>query len=162
MNTISSATSPYLLHAERSGKPRETYGNRFSDALEKEKAENGITESAVEIAVNEMDKVRKETAGYVPSYTVTDEEAEYFREKYGEEYDEENPYQLFYELEEKKIISSDDAARASGVSRVFSSYNCGKGNIWKEYYSDYNCFGSYYNRFINSYNKAISTWMDVA
>lgn len=161
MNMISSATSPYLLHAERSGKPRETYGNRFSDALEKEKAENGITESAVEIAVNEMDKARKEEAISEPSYTVTEEEAEFFREKYGEEYDEEKPYQLFYELVEKKIISSDDAAGASGISRIFSETMRQQGT-WKESYSDYNCYGSYYDRFMGSYDKEINTWQDVA
>ena len=81
MNMISSSTKPYLLHAERSGKPRETYGNRFSDALEKEKAENGITESAAEIAVNEMDKARKEEA---LQKTSSDKEAENFREEYGD------------------------------------------------------------------------------
>ena len=57
-NMISSTTAPYMLYTERSGKPRETYGNRFSDALEKEKAKNNIVESAAEIAVNEMDNVR--------------------------------------------------------------------------------------------------------
>lgn len=109
-----------------------------------------------------MEQMTGTSANYIPSYTVTEEEAEYFREKYGEEYDEENPYQLFYELAEKKIISSDDAARASGVSCVFSSYNCEKGGIWKENYSNFNCFGSYYDRFMNSYDKAISTWLDVS
>ncbi len=161
MNMISSATTPYLLHVERSNKPRETYGNRFSDALEKEKSQNNITVSAAEIAINEMDNARKETVVSEPSYTVTEEEAEYFREKYGEEYDEEKPYQLFYELVEKKIISSDDAARASGISRIFSETMRQQGT-WKENYSDYSCFGSYYDRFMGSYDKEINTWQDVA
>ena len=159
-NMISSATAPYLLYGERSGKPRETYGNRFSDALEKEKAENNITESAAEIAVNEMDKARKDE----PSYTVTEEEAEYFREKYGEEYDEEKPCQLFYELAEKNIISYDDAANASGFSRIFSEYMRQQGT-WKEHFSNHNiygCYNSYYERFIGSYDKEINTWQDVA
>ncbi|MDE6131923.1 MAG: hypothetical protein K2G04_00895, partial [Oscillospiraceae bacterium] len=60
MNMISSTTAPYLLYAEQSGKPRETYGNRFSDALEEEKAKNNIEVSAAEIAVNEMNRVRTE------------------------------------------------------------------------------------------------------
>lgn len=160
-NMISSATAPYLLYGERSGKPRETYGNRFSDALEKEKAQNNITESAAEIAVNEMDRARKET---VPSYTVTEEEAEYFREKYGEEYDEEKPCQLFYELAEKKVISYDDAARASGFSRIFSEYMRQNGT-WKEHFSNHNiygCYNSYYERFMGHYDKEINTWQDVA
>lgn len=67
MNMISSTSAPYLLHAERSGKPRETYGNRFRDVLEKEKAENKIVVSAAEIAVNEMDRVRKEEAAHKTS-----------------------------------------------------------------------------------------------
>lgn len=114
MNMISSSTAPYLLYSELSGKPKQTYGNRFSDALEKEKAENNITESAAEIAVNEMDKARKGSTE--PSYTVTEEEAEYFREKYGEKYNEDTAYELYYELADKEIISINDAARSSGTS----------------------------------------------
>lgn len=114
MNMISSSNAPYLLYGERSGKPKQTYGNRFSDALEKEKAENNITETAAEIAVNEMDKARKESTE--PSYTVTEEEAEYFREKYGEKYNEDTAYELYYELADKGIISINDAARSSGTS----------------------------------------------
>lgn len=175
MNMISSTTAPYLLYAEQSGKPRETYGNRFSDALEEEKAKNNIAVSAAEIAVNEMNRVRTEQ----PGYTVTEEEAEYFREKYGEEYNEEQPYQLFYELAEKNIISSDDSAAASGFGRIgvvkFSRdikpwenlaelINSGtvKAFASEMHYSDYNCFGSYYDRFIGSYDKEINTWQDVA
>lgn len=75
MNMVSSSKAPYLLHAERSGQPRETYGNRFRDTLEKEKAKNNITESAAEIAVNEMDKVRKENAA-------SGKKDELFREQY--------------------------------------------------------------------------------
>lgn len=80
-NMISSATAPYLLHAERSGKPRETYGNRFRDALEKEKAENNIVVSAAEIAVNEMDKARIEEA---VQKTSSDMETENFSEEYSD------------------------------------------------------------------------------
>ena len=158
-NMISSATAPYLLYGERSGKPRETYGNRFSDALEKEKAKNNITESAVEIAVNEMDNARKETAGHSPSYTVTEEEAEYFREKYGEEFDEGNPYQLFYELASKNIISRDDAVRSSGIAHIITVCN----GVKNDYYSDkHGWCNSYYDRFMGSYDKEINTWQDVA
>lgn len=81
MNMISSATAPYLLHAEKSGKSRETYGNRFRDVLEKEKAENKIVVSAAEIAVNEMDKARKEEA---VQKTFSETETENFREEYGD------------------------------------------------------------------------------
>lgn len=160
MNMISSTTAPYLLYAEQSGKPRETYGNRFSDALEEEKAKNNIAVSAPEIAVNEMNRVRTEQ----PSYTVTEEEAEYFREKYGEECNEEQPYQLFYELAEKHIISYDEAANASGYSRIFSEYMRQNGT-WKEHFTNHNtygCYNSYYERFMGTYDKEINTWQDVA
>lgn len=60
MNMISTTTAPYLLYSEKSGKPKQTYGNRFRDVLEQEKAKNEITVSAAEIAVNEMNKARKE------------------------------------------------------------------------------------------------------
>lgn len=60
MNMISSTSAPYLLHVECSGKEKQTFGNRFRDILEKEKAENKMFVSAAEIAVNEMDRVRKE------------------------------------------------------------------------------------------------------
>ncbi|MBD5141701.1 MAG: hypothetical protein HDT25_09865 [Ruminococcus sp.] len=172
-NMISSPTNPYMLYAERSGKPRETYGNRFSDALEKEKAENGITESAAEIAVNEMDNVRKGTA---PSYTVTEEEAEYFREKYGEEYNDSEPFKLFDELAEKNIISQDDArdaSRKNGIGRIeglpsldilhkLLAANGGhysfKVKFDKAYYPDNG--SNTYDEFRGSKNTPINTWQD--
>lgn len=118
--------------------------------------------SSVDVdAIAIMEQMTGISANHIPSYTVTQEEAEYFREKYGEEYDEEKPYQLFYELVEKKIISSDDAAGASGISRIFSETMRQQGT-WKESYSDYNCYGSYYDRFMGSYDKEINTWQDVA
>ena len=76
---ISSAKAPYLLHSEKSGHQKATFGNRFRDALEKEKAQNNIVESAAEIAVNEMDNVRKEEAVQKAS---SDMETENFREEY--------------------------------------------------------------------------------
>lgn len=169
MNMISSTSAPYLLYAEQSGKPRETYGNRFSDALEEEKAKNNIAVSAPEIAVNEMNRVRTEQ----PSYTVTEEEAEYFREKYGEEYDEENPYQLFYELSEKNIISHDDAVSSSGYGHIILVYGpvhsgCNikhllEQGLAKESYSNkHGWCNSYYDRFMGSYDKEITTWLDVS
>lgn len=50
------------------------------------------------------------------SYTITDEEAEYFREKYGDTYSEEKAAEMYYELADKGIISVNDAARSSGTS----------------------------------------------
>lgn len=50
-----------------------------------------------------------------PSYSVTDEEAEYFCEKYGDIYDESAVGKLYCELAEKGIISVNDVSRASGT-----------------------------------------------
>ncbi|MDE6595124.1 MAG: hypothetical protein K2K44_03855 [Oscillospiraceae bacterium] len=178
-NMISSATAPYLLYGERSGKPRETYGNRFSDALEKEKAQNNIVVSAAEIAVNEMDNTRKETAVSEPSYTVTEEEAEYFREKYGEKYNDSEPFKLFDELAKNNIISQDDAcaaSRKSGICRVeglpppdiIDKLCAANGGHYtfrnlKFYFGkpDYTNNGSStYDEFRESKNTPIKTWQD--
>lgn len=115
MNMISSTSAPYLLHTERRGNAKATYGNRFRDAVEQEKDKSNITESTAEIAVNEMDRVRKEeaaeTADVVPADVdplkaieemtgvsvntkpttgLTNEDIAYFREKYGNGFTAEN------------------------------------------------------------------------
>ncbi|MDE6595125.1 MAG: hypothetical protein K2K44_03860 [Oscillospiraceae bacterium] len=83
-----------------------------------------MTGSNTWIAVNNTDSVRSKIHISEPSYTVTDEEAEYFREKYGEKYDEDTVAKLYYELSDKGIISRNDAFRASGVDEIkpLSSY----------------------------------------
>ncbi|MDE6709309.1 MAG: hypothetical protein K2J76_02330 [Oscillospiraceae bacterium] len=83
MNMISSAKAPYLLHSEKSGQPKATFGNRFRDVLEKEKAQNNMIVSAAEIAVNEMDNIRKKEA---VQKTSSDMETENFREDYKDTY----------------------------------------------------------------------------
>ena len=74
--------------------------------------------------LNAMEAMTGKISVAKPSYTITDEEVEYFREKYGEEYDEETVAELYYELVEKGIISRNDAFRASGVDEIrpLSSY----------------------------------------
>lgn len=154
MNVLA-VRSPYLPQAKHSGIPKAAYGEQFSDILEKEQALSRTDE----IAASETSK-----DPYGSSYTVTEEQAEYFREKYGEEYNEEQPYQLFYELAEKHIISYDEAANASGYSRIFSEYMRQNGT-WKEHFTNHNtygCFNSYYERFMRMYDKEINTWQDVA
>lgn len=115
---ISSAKSPYLLQVERSSRPKATYGNRFRVALEEEKTKSDVTETAEE--EEETTKVgeeeQEEEVKEVPCYSITDEEAEYFLEKYGEKYDEERAAELYYELADKGIISINDAALSSGTS----------------------------------------------
>lgn len=117
---ISSAKSPYLLQVERSDRPKATYGNRFRIALEEEKAESQVTETAEEeegtTRIGEEEET--ETVKEAPCYTITDEEADYFLEKYGEKYDEDKAQELYYELADKGIISRNDAGRASNTVEI--------------------------------------------
>ena len=53
-----------------------------------------------------------------PSYTITEDEAEYFREKYGYSYSEEKAAELYYELADKGIVSRNDAGRASNTVEI--------------------------------------------
>ena len=53
-----------------------------------------------------------------PSYTITEDEAEYFREKYGYTYSEEKAAELYYELADKGIVSRNDAGRASNTVEI--------------------------------------------
>lgn len=119
---ISSAKSPYLLQVERSSRPKATYGNRFRVALEEEE-KSQVTETAEEEEAAKEVKEKNpfalqetEEAKYEPCYNITDEEAAYFLEKYGEKYNEETAAELYYELADKGIISINDAARSSGTS----------------------------------------------
>ncbi len=52
------------------------------------------------------------------SYSVTEEQAEYFREKYGEEYDEDKVCELYYQLADNGIITENSACGASGHMAV--------------------------------------------
>lgn len=126
---ISSAKSPYLLQVERSNRPKATYGNRFRIAVDGEEAESQVTETAEE--EEEVTKYYNEEAEAVgktndkeeeenefPYYSIKDEEAEYFLEKYGEKYDEDKAQDLYYELADKGIISRNDACNASGVLEI--------------------------------------------
>lgn len=60
-----------------------------------------------------------------PSYAISEDEAEYFREKYEDTYSEEKVAELYYELADKGIISINDAARSSGtfVAMPLSAFN---------------------------------------
>lgn len=157
---ISSAKSPYLLQVERSNRPKATYGNRFRIALEKEKAESQVSETAEEeeavskydneeaeavSKINEAEEEEEENE--VPCYTIKDEEAEYFLEKYGEKYDEDKAGELYYELADKGIISRNDACEASGVLEIIPLSACGTMTYWG-YGSEYG-LKQYLNRDID-------------
>lgn len=66
--------------------------------------------------INTMEAMTGKVTAKGSSYSVTDEDIEYFREKYGEKYNEDTAYELYYELADKEIISINDAARSSGTS----------------------------------------------
>ncbi|MCM1024483.1 MAG: hypothetical protein NC395_10560 [Prevotella sp.] len=65
-----------------------------------------------------MEVMTGRTSAGKPSYAVTDEEAEYFREKYGNAYSEEKAAELFYELADKGVISENDAGSSSGMLAI--------------------------------------------
>ena len=87
-------------------------------------SEKGFIAQLTDYAVSaeELQEIEAATGQKIlkePSYSVTDEEAGYFREKYGENYAEGSVSDLFYELAEKGIISQSDALNStcSGVVR---------------------------------------------
>ena len=111
INSILNTTRPISLYE----KEKDTRDTSFLDVL----AQNA-KEAYAQMAARSADAAQStETASsknQQPRYTLTDEEAEYFREKYGENYDEETIADFFYELFEKGIISLSDASEASGRS----------------------------------------------
>lgn len=68
--------------------------------------------------VSAMESMTGRISAPEPSYSVTDEEAEYFREKYGDTYNEEKARELYYELADKGIISENGAGYASDTLAV--------------------------------------------
>ena len=109
------------------------------------------------------------------SYTVTEEEAEYFREKYGENYNEATVADLFYELAEKEIISHDDACRAtcSGFICILSnkydldwlaathtSVRLQDELVGVKYNGSRNIFSKEYREFKRDYDNDVITWED--
>lgn len=179
---ISSSKSPYLLQIERSNRPKATYGNRFRIELKSEKAKSQTTETAEEEeemkevgGEDSFDLPPKEESSDLPCYSITDEEAEYFLEKYGEKYNEENRFKLFDELAAKNIISKDDAEIASRknsigiirggpppefVEKMIAKYGyCSWGNakvIWQNA-----VYGDSYDKYKEQSNDMpINTWQD--
>ncbi len=137
-------------------------------------------------AVSAMESMTNTAFVSEPSYTITDEEKEYFRDKYGEEYDEEKVGELYYELADKGIISETDAGEASGIGAVrlvdlshavyrglgncslVSLVNDGaiKVRAGKRQYvegtafTDERAYKKEYDDFNSQYGKEINTWKD--
>lgn len=112
---ISSTKSPYLLQIERINKPKATYGNRFRMALETEKAESQAKDAATD-GLEEKDALQANT---VPSYTLTEEMEDIYREMNGEPYKEDDPFALEEQDEEEKELSVEDAEIASRKNGLF-------------------------------------------
>ena len=121
------------------------------------------------------------------SYSVTDEETEYFREKYGENYDDNTAAELYDELAGKGIISMNDSSRSSGTIAMiplssikkiiyFGSYLPGRENIKAigsfsaltddvKYIKDVsrtdeNAYKHEWESFKEKYDREVITWKD--
>ena len=137
--------------------------------------------SGKELSVVDPIQAWKDTGGnklsFNPSYSVTDEEAEYFREKYGENYDEENLKDFFFELSEKGIISELDAMATTGIAWIAKLEVVGyvpKGasplelfkmgevqiRIGEKHWTTSRDFGYEYEEFKQNYTKDVITWED--
>ena len=113
INAIFNPTRPISLYE----KEKDTRDTSFMDVLAqtaKEAVPEQVTEyTASAKEVQAIAAEAEENVSVGSSYTVTDEQAEYFREKYGENYDEETLADLFYELADEGIISYDDASKST-------------------------------------------------
>lgn len=178
---VSSAASPYWLHIEHSTKSTSALKNTFCDVLKNEQAINNASvsdELQSDTAIQEIAAKEDVRETSEPSYTVTEEEAEYFREKYGEKFDDNEPFEFFDELAEKNIISQDDAYDASRKNRIclvegfpntdiidkllavnggHYSFNV-KFNFKKSDYTDSG--NSTYNEYLRGKNEPVNTWQD--
>ena len=71
-----------------------------------------VQETEYSVSSEEIQAIAAESGDKVsdsPRYTFTEEEAEYFRKKYGEEYDEDRAGEFLKELADEDIISYPDA-----------------------------------------------------
>ncbi len=87
---------------------------KFSIPRADEQTESTAIQNSDVDVVSTMESMTNKAFVSEPSYTITDEEREYFREKYGEEYDEEKACELYYQLADSGIITENSAGGASG------------------------------------------------
>ena len=118
VSSILNSTRPISLYE----KEKETRDTSFLDALAQaaKEAAAQVTEYTASAEEIEAIEASKPNGCFNPSYTLTDEEAEYFREKYGEDYNEENLKDFFFELSEKGIIHDSDAISTTGIGYIRS------------------------------------------
>lgn len=124
-----------------------------------------------------------------PSYEISDSDAEYFREKYGEKYDDSLAPQLYDELAEKDIIDSKYFSYASGYGfampltglKCRGCFTAGGEDIYglgrycsdnsigfvsdKIFFKDVsrtddNAYKAEWDKFIEEYDREKETWQD--
>ncbi len=138
--------------------------------------------------LNAMEAMTGKISVSQPSYSITKEEAEYFREKYGDTYSEKAAAKLYYELADKGIVSRNDAGRASNTLEIIplsavksityfgggDPYGLrnflnggGSGSIAEKVYvkdvsrTDKNSpYKVLWDNFKKKYDREIDTWMD--
>ncbi len=118
MNVETINAAAVNLYGGYSAKKSDGNAPKFSIPQIDVQAESTAIQNSSADAVSAMEAMTGKAAVTEPSYSVTDEEAEYFREKYGDTYDEEKAGELYYELADKGIISENDAGNASGIGAV--------------------------------------------
>ena len=173
INLTPNATYPLYTHK----KEKANEDKSFANILEAYSAEQDTPEQVTEYTAS-ADEIQAiadaegEKISNAPSYTVTDEEAKYLREKYGENYDEEHLSGLFYELAEKGIISDSDAYWASGIGCIRKVEGYGpnalelfsKGLVQlragEKYYIRDIAYDNAYEKFDRDYTNDVDTWED--
>lgn len=177
-------TVPEIYGNHSAKKAEENARESFAEAINDAMSENVNVKTNTDIA--EFSEEDTEKISVNGSYTVTDEEREYFREKYGEEYDEEKVGELYYELADKGIISETDAGEASGIGAVrlvdlsnavymdlgnFSPFKFINSGILKARagkrqfvegtaFTDERAHKKDYDDFDSKYDKEVNTWKD--
>lgn len=137
--------------------------------------------------IGTMESMTGKISASKPSYSVTDEEAEYFREKYGDTYDENKAQELYRELADKGAISFNDACRGSNTVMViplsavknvvyfgthlpgrefmsplgsFSALGCEAAYVKDVSRTDENAYKREWEAFKAQYNTEIVSWKD--
>ena len=181
MNVNSITNTAYSSYIPQ--KEKVNGGESFADFLETYSAGKEASPQVTEYTASaeEVQAIAAETGSEFssvnPSYAITDEEAEYFREKYGENYDEENLKDFFFELSEKGIISELDAMATTGIAWIaklevvgyvpkgadpLELFRTGKVQIriGEKHWSTSRDFGYEYEEFKQDYTKDVITWED--
>ena len=111
-------TSNNCYNTAVSKKDSNSQGFVIPQICEQQSENNNIGHNNDVDPLDAMEAMTEKFSVAKPSYTITEDEAEYFREKYGYTYSEEKAAELYYELVEKGIVSRNDAGRASNTVEI--------------------------------------------